>query len=96
MGKAKPKKHTASEIAGKIAAATTNKGGGSAGLVDRLGGKAGHSKYECHVCAMRAPDMKTMQVTAACSSQTLRCYARAAMLSAQSCTCALSYPGMQA
>ena len=87
MGKAKPKKHTASEIAGKIAAATTNKGGGSAGLVDRLGGKAGHSKYECHVCAMRAPDMKTMQVRMlpAAPSLALR----------NVCACALTVPSMQ-
>ena len=46
-GKAKPKKHTAKEIAGKVAAATTNKGGGKAGLADRLGGAAGHAKFKC-------------------------------------------------
>jgi hypothetical protein len=62
MGKAKPKKHTAAEISSKIAAATTNKGGGQAGKVDRLGGQAGHAKYKCHVCAQQAPDLKTMQV----------------------------------
>ena len=36
-GKAKPKKHTAKEIAAKIDAATTNRGGGKAGVADRLG-----------------------------------------------------------
>lgn len=39
-------KHTASEIKAKIAAATTNKGGGAAGLEDRKGGKAGHAKFQ--------------------------------------------------
>ena len=63
MGKAKPKKHTAAEINAKIAAATTNKGGGLAGKADRLGGQAGHAKYKCHVCAQQAPDMKTMQAS---------------------------------
>lgn len=62
MGKAKPAKHTAAEIKAKVAAATTNKGGGNAGKEDRLGGKAGHAKYKCPVCAQQAPDMKTMQV----------------------------------
>ncbi|BDA44532.1 Protein METHYLENE BLUE SENSITIVITY 1 [Coccomyxa sp. Obi] len=62
MGKAKPAKHTAAEIKAKVAAATTNKGGGNAGKEDRLGGKAGHAKYKCPVCAQQAPDMKTMQI----------------------------------
>ena len=62
MGKAKPAKHTAAEIKGKIAAATTNKGGGSAGMVDRLGGRAGHAKFQCPVCAQQAPDLKTMEM----------------------------------
>lgn len=39
-GKAKPTKHTAKEIAGRIAASTQNKGGGKAGLADRKGGNA--------------------------------------------------------
>lgn len=39
-GKAKPTKHTAKEINGKIAAATQNKGGGKEGLADRKGGAA--------------------------------------------------------
>jgi hypothetical protein len=43
-GKAKPKKHTAKELASKAAAALTNKGGGAAGLADRKGGAAGHAK----------------------------------------------------
>ncbi|KAI3797739.1 hypothetical protein L1987_33002 [Smallanthus sonchifolius] len=33
-GKAKPKKHTAKEIQSKVDAATTNRGGGKAGVVD--------------------------------------------------------------
>lgn len=60
-GKAKPTKHTAKEIAGKIAAATQNKGGGKAGLADRKGGQAGHAKFECHICKTTAPSIKTMQ-----------------------------------
>src|SRR4051812_19083106 len=61
-GKAKPTKHTASEIAKKTAEATTNKGGGSAGLQDRLGGPAGHAKYACPHCLTPCPDLKSMQV----------------------------------
>lgn len=56
MGKAKPAKHTAKEINAKVAAATTNKGGGQAGKQDRQGGKAGHAKYQCPVCGQTAPD----------------------------------------
>ncbi|PKA46174.1 hypothetical protein AXF42_Ash015467 [Apostasia shenzhenica] len=37
MGKAKPKKHTMKEIAAKIDAATANRGGGKAGMADRMG-----------------------------------------------------------
>ena len=36
--------HTAQELAAKSAASLTNKGGGKAGLADRKGGAAGHSK----------------------------------------------------
>uniref|UniRef100_A0A7N0T8Q1 Uncharacterized protein n=1 Tax=Kalanchoe fedtschenkoi TaxID=63787 RepID=A0A7N0T8Q1_KALFE len=62
-GKAKPKKHTAKEIAAKIDAATTNRGGGKAGLSDRTGQvKGGHAKYECPNCKTTAPDVKTMQI----------------------------------
>eukprot|EP00164_Ancoracysta_twista_P001590 GFYU01002085.1.p4 GENE.GFYU01002085.1~~GFYU01002085.1.p4 ORF type:complete len:104 (-),score=40.60 GFYU01002085.1:597-908(-) len=61
MGKAKPTKHTAKEIAGKHAAATTNKGGGAAGVADRKGGKAGHSKFVCPHCKMAAPSIKSME-----------------------------------
>ena len=42
-------KHTTREIMGKIADATTNKGGGKAGLEDRQGGKGGHAKFQCHI-----------------------------------------------
>lgn len=62
-GKAKPKKHTAKEIAAKVDAATTNRGGGKAGQVDRLGlDKGGHAKYVCPVCKATAPDPKSMQM----------------------------------
>lgn len=61
-GKAKPTKHTAAETARKNALANTNMGGGSAGLQDRRGGAAGHSRFVCKVCMTPAPDMKTMQL----------------------------------
>ncbi|KAJ8485528.1 hypothetical protein OPV22_018013 [Ensete ventricosum] len=62
-GKAKPKKHTAKEIAAKVDAATTNRGGGKAGLADRSGQeKGGHAKLECPLCKTTAPDMKSMQI----------------------------------
>uniref|UniRef100_A0A7C9CWD6 Uncharacterized protein n=1 Tax=Opuntia streptacantha TaxID=393608 RepID=A0A7C9CWD6_OPUST len=62
-GKAKPKKHTAKEIAAKVDAATTNRGGGKAGLADRTGAeKGGHAKYECPHCKITAPDVKSMQI----------------------------------
>nr|ABU95041.1 C2H2 Zn finger protein [Triticum aestivum] len=62
-GKAKPKKHTAKEIAAKIDAATTNRGGGKAGQKDRLGQeKGGHAKMECPLCRVTAPDVKSMQI----------------------------------
>ncbi|TVU07655.1 hypothetical protein EJB05_41030, partial [Eragrostis curvula] len=62
-GKAKPKKHTAKEIAAKIDAATTNRGGGKAGLADRLGQeKGGHAKLACPLCRTSAPDIKSMQI----------------------------------
>ncbi|KAM7261309.1 hypothetical protein ACFE04_008676 [Oxalis oulophora] len=62
-GKAKPKKHTAKELAAKLDAATTNRGGGKAGLADRTGKeKGGHAKFECPHCKITAPDIKTMQI----------------------------------
>ena len=61
MGKAKPTKHTAAELKKKEADATTNKGGGNAGINDRKGGAAGHSKWACKVCAQAAPDPKSLQ-----------------------------------
>jgi len=60
-GKAKPTKHTAKELAGKAAAALTNKGGGKDGRADRAGGGAGHSKMECYVCKMVCPSIKSME-----------------------------------
>lgn len=62
MGKAKPAKHTAAELARKAKDATQNKGGGKAGLIDRKGGSAGHQRYRCKVCGQSAPDMKTMSM----------------------------------
>lgn len=61
-GKAKPKKHTASETARKTQLATKNMGGGAAGLQDRMGGQAGHSRYVCTICMTPVPDLKTMRV----------------------------------
>ncbi|KAJ0013216.1 protein METHYLENE BLUE SENSITIVITY 1-like [Pistacia vera] len=62
-GKAKPKKHTAKEIAMKVDAATTNRGGGKAGMADRTGiEKGGHAKYECPLCKTTAPDLKSMKI----------------------------------
>mmetsp|Transcript_7116 Transcript_7116/g.18133 ORF Transcript_7116/g.18133 Transcript_7116/m.18133 type:complete len:130 (+) Transcript_7116:217-606(+) len=58
-GKAKPTKHTSKEIAGKVAAASQNKGGGVAGLADRKGGAAGHAKFKCPVCGQAAPSIKS-------------------------------------
>jgi len=57
-GKAKPKKHTARELAGKAAAALTNKGGGKLGAMDRAGGAAGHAKYKCPICGLATPSQK--------------------------------------
>eukprot|EP00877_Chromochloris_zofingiensis_P011371 jgi/Chrzof1/6488/Cz18g13060.t1 len=62
MGKAKPAKHTAAEIKAKVHAATTNMGGGKAGLADRKGGQAGHAKFKCPICMLQAPDLKSMQI----------------------------------
>lgn len=50
MGKAKPAKHTAAELAAKAKAATQNAGGGKAGLADRKGGAVGHAKYKWVRC----------------------------------------------
>ncbi|CAL5192796.1 unnamed protein product [Lathyrus oleraceus] len=62
-GKAKPKKHTAKEIQAKVDAALTNRGGGKAGLLDRIGvEKGGHAKWECPHCKTTVPDVKSMQI----------------------------------
>ncbi|RAL41946.1 hypothetical protein DM860_009128 [Cuscuta australis] len=62
-GKAKPKKHTAKEIAAKEDAATTNRGGGLAGKADRTGEvKGGHAKFACPLCKVTAPSIKTMEI----------------------------------
>ncbi|KAF5834619.1 hypothetical protein DUNSADRAFT_8660 [Dunaliella salina] len=62
MGKAKPAKHTAAELKKKEADATTNKGGGKAGMSDRLGGDKGHAKFACHICKTTAPSLASMQI----------------------------------
>lgn len=62
MGKAKPTKHTAAEIKAKAHAATTNMGGGKAGLQDRKGGAVGHAKYMCPICKTAAPSLSNMQL----------------------------------
>jgi hypothetical protein len=60
--KAKPTKHSASELAAKAKAALQNAGGGAAGLKDRLGGAAGHAKFLCKHCGAQAPSQKSMMV----------------------------------
>jgi hypothetical protein len=60
-GKAKPTKHTTKEVLRKTAAANTNMAGGKAGLEDRKGGKAGHSKFICHLCMAPAPSLASMK-----------------------------------
>jgi len=42
--------------------ATQNVGGGGLGKADRLGGKAGHARYECYICKQQAPDLKSMSM----------------------------------
>ncbi|GIL51785.1 hypothetical protein Vafri_7701 [Volvox africanus] len=49
-------------VRAQVAASTTNMGGGKVGLEDRLGGKAGHAKFQCHICKQTAPDLKSMQM----------------------------------
>lgn len=61
MGKAKPAKHTAAELAQKAKDALTNRGGGQAGLADRKGGQAGHARFQCHICKVAAPSITSMQ-----------------------------------
>ena len=39
-----------------------NKGGGQAGLADRKGGAAGHSRFLCTICGVQAPSLVSMQV----------------------------------
>lgn len=52
----------AAEIKAKAHAATTNMGGGKAGLQDRKGGAVGHAKYMCPICKTAAPSLTNMQV----------------------------------
>lgn len=39
-----------------------NRGGGAAGLLDRKGGAAGHSKFLCTICGVQAPSLASMKV----------------------------------
>ena len=52
---------SAKDLAARQAASLQNKGGGKEGLADRLGGKAGHSKFQCYICMMNAPSLTTME-----------------------------------
>lgn len=61
-GKAKPTKHSAKDIASKVAAATQNKAGGKAGLADRKGGAAGHAKFKCPACGVQSPSIKSAEM----------------------------------
>ena len=62
--KGKKTKHSAKELEAKAAASLTNKGGGKAGLADRKGGAAGHSKVGA-VVAWAPPPPGTLEWPAA-------------------------------
>ena len=62
MGGKKIQHHTAGKLAAKAKESLTNKGGGKAGKADRMGGAAGHSRFECKICKTTAPSMKTLEV----------------------------------
>lgn len=91
MGKAKPAKHTSAELAGKAAAALTNKGGGAAGKTDRLGGKVWHGQvppvvdkrpycllFSAHIPAL--PDVWKFLLLQAGSHAKYKCYVCAQMV----------------
>eukprot|EP00903_Cladosiphon_okamuranus_P012463 g11672.t1 len=59
--KAKPTKHSAAELNKRAAASLQNKGGGQAGLADRKGGAAGHSRFLCTICGVQAPSLVSMK-----------------------------------
>ncbi|CAM9682330.1 unnamed protein product [Ectocarpus sp. 12 AP-2014] len=59
--KAKPTKHSSAELNKRAAASLQNKGGGSAGLADRKGGAAGHSRFLCTICGVQAPSLTSMK-----------------------------------
>jgi hypothetical protein len=61
-GKTGPQKHSTSSLKAKEKESTQNAGGGKAGLADRNGGKAGHSKLICHICMAQAHDMTAMKI----------------------------------
>jgi hypothetical protein len=66
-GKAKPTKHTAKEIAGKIHAAKMRAGGaggGANGKVSRIAPKEGKKDIyiQCEKCLTMQPSLKSMQI----------------------------------
>eukprot|EP01086_Lenisia_limosa_P004705 TRINITY_DN20359_c0_g1_i1.p2 TRINITY_DN20359_c0_g1~~TRINITY_DN20359_c0_g1_i1.p2 ORF type:complete len:111 (+),score=44.49 TRINITY_DN20359_c0_g1_i1:150-482(+) len=60
--KAKPTHHSSKQLAERAKLASANVGGGSAGLADRRGGAAGHSKYQCPHCGTAAPSIPGMKL----------------------------------
>jgi hypothetical protein len=50
-----------------------NKGGGKAGLQDRLGGAVGHAKFMCPICKTAAPSLTSMQVCYHCDQRLFVC-----------------------
>lgn len=66
-GKAKPTKHTAKEIAGKIHAAKMRQGGcggGASGKQQRIAPKEGKKDVyiQCEKCLTMQPSLKSMQI----------------------------------
>ncbi|CAM9633544.1 unnamed protein product [Discosporangium mesarthrocarpum] len=61
--KAKPTKHSSADLQKRASASLQNKGGGAAGLADRLGGAAGHSRFQCTICGVGAPSLRNMQAS---------------------------------
>ena len=56
------KKANVLSIVPNTTVATQNAGGGKSGKEDRLGGKAGHARFECYICKQQAPDLKSMSM----------------------------------
>jgi len=60
--KAKPTKHSTKELNRRKKLATTDRGGGKKGRLERGGGATRGAKYQCYVCFKNVPDPKTMQI----------------------------------